>query len=136
VTIALLVSAGRFVAIMPRVEIPVVPASAEAFVSHLDEETLAGCALRLTPIGTAFSDLHAVLQAWQPMQRVWSMTFPHCTASVMGENVSQRSAGVLAGWPGRACPERSEGSRRDEQAGSDALTADRTHGRLNSYERI
>jgi hypothetical protein len=29
----------------------------------------------VTPSGTSFSDLHAVVQAWQPMQRVWSMTF-------------------------------------------------------------
>src|SRR5919112_4196722 len=28
-------------------------------------------------MGTRFSDLHAVVQAWQPMQRVWSSTFPH-----------------------------------------------------------
>jgi hypothetical protein len=26
--------------------------------------------VRFTPIGTAFSDLQAMLQAWQPMQRV------------------------------------------------------------------
>src|SRR5260221_8224419 len=31
--------------------------------------------VRWTPRGTSFSDLHAVLQAWQPMHRVWSMTF-------------------------------------------------------------
>jgi hypothetical protein len=37
--------------------------------------------VRLTPTGTAFSDLQAVLQAWQPMQRVWSMTFPQRTGS-------------------------------------------------------
>ena len=30
----------------------------------------------VTPSGTSFSDLQAVVQAWQPMQRVWSMTFP------------------------------------------------------------
>ena len=29
---------------------------------------------RVTESGTSFSDLHAVVQAWQPMQRVWSMT--------------------------------------------------------------
>jgi tetratricopeptide (TPR) repeat protein len=46
VTIALLVSAGSFVAIMPRIEIPVVNPAREGFVGHLDEETLAGCALR------------------------------------------------------------------------------------------
>jgi hypothetical protein len=32
--------------------------------------------VRVTPSGTSFSDLHAVVQAWQPMQRVPSMTFP------------------------------------------------------------
>jgi hypothetical protein len=26
--------------------------------------------VRVTPIGTSFSDLHAVVQAWHPMQRV------------------------------------------------------------------
>ena len=31
--------------------------------------------MRVTPSGTRFSDLQAVVQAWQPMQRVWSMTF-------------------------------------------------------------
>jgi hypothetical protein len=30
----------------------------------------------VTPSGTSFSDLHAVVQAWQPMQRLWSMTLP------------------------------------------------------------
>src|SRR6185503_16154570 len=30
--------------------------------------------VRVTESGTWFSDLHAVVQAWQPMQRVWSMT--------------------------------------------------------------
>src|SRR6266700_948118 len=28
-------------------------------------------------MGTSFSDLHAVVQAWQPMHLDWSMTFPH-----------------------------------------------------------
>src|SRR5687767_5994586 len=36
--------------------------------------------VRFTESGTWFSDLQAVLHAWQPMQRVWSMTFAHCTA--------------------------------------------------------
>jgi cytidine deaminase len=31
--------------------------------------------VRVTESGTAFSDLHAVVQAWQPIQRLWSMTF-------------------------------------------------------------
>src|SRR5690606_37762552 len=31
--------------------------------------------VRVTASGTSFSDLHAVVHAWQPMQRVWSMTF-------------------------------------------------------------
>src|SRR3989337_3334686 len=30
--------------------------------------------VRLTPRGTSFSDLQAVVQAWQPMHEVWSMT--------------------------------------------------------------
>jgi hypothetical protein len=30
--------------------------------------------ITVTDSGTWFSDLHAVLQAWQPMHRVWSMT--------------------------------------------------------------
>ena len=33
--------------------------------------------VRLTPRGTAFSDLQAVEQAWQPMHTVWSMTLAH-----------------------------------------------------------
>src|SRR5918992_4732956 len=33
--------------------------------------------VRVTPRGTRFSDLQAVVQAWQPMQRVWSSTLPH-----------------------------------------------------------
>ena len=28
----------------------------------------------MTDSGTSFSDLQAVVQAWQPMQRVWSTT--------------------------------------------------------------
>jgi hypothetical protein len=30
--------------------------------------------VRVTPSGTSFSDLQAVVHAWQPMHRVWSMT--------------------------------------------------------------
>src|SRR5688500_19048091 len=37
--------------------------------------------VRFTESGTWFSDLQAVLQAWQPMQRVWSTTFAHCTTA-------------------------------------------------------
>jgi hypothetical protein len=32
--------------------------------------------VRNTPSGTWFSDLHAVVQAWQPMHAVWSMMKP------------------------------------------------------------
>src|SRR5438128_11410776 len=63
--------------------------------------------VRFTPRGTAFSDLQAVLQAWQPMQRVWSMTFPHCTDSVIEQNVSQADARPersLANPGGAVCP--------------------------------
>jgi hypothetical protein len=35
----------------------------------------------VTPSGTSFSDLQAVVQAWQPMQRLWSMTFPQRASS-------------------------------------------------------
>ena len=38
--------------------------------------------VRLTPRGTAFSDLQAVEHAWQPMQTVWSMTFAHFSGAV------------------------------------------------------
>ncbi len=31
--------------------------------------------MRVTPSGTSFSDLHAVVHAWQPMHRDWSITF-------------------------------------------------------------
>ncbi len=47
--------------------------------------------VRFTPSGTAFSDLHAVLQAWQPMQRVWSMTFPQRTGSVPARTSADRA---------------------------------------------
>src|ERR1700687_372946 len=30
-------------------------------------------------MGKTFSDLHAVVHAWQPIQRVWSMTLAHWT---------------------------------------------------------
>lgn len=40
--------ASSFVGIMPRVEIPVVNGAREAFVGHLDEEALAGCAAATT----------------------------------------------------------------------------------------
>ncbi len=33
--------------------------------------------MRVTDSGTSFSDLHAVVQAWHPIHRVWSMTFAH-----------------------------------------------------------
>jgi hypothetical protein len=32
--------------------------------------------VRKTPTGTSFSDLQATVQAWQPMQRRWSITNP------------------------------------------------------------
>src|ERR671923_3059404 len=35
--------------------------------------------VRVTDSGTSFSDLHAVVHAWQPMQRVWSTTFAQRT---------------------------------------------------------
>ena len=35
--------------------------------------------VRKLPTGTWFSALHATVQAWQPMHRVWSMTKPSCT---------------------------------------------------------
>jgi hypothetical protein len=34
--------------------------------------------VRNDPTGTSFSDLQAVVHAWQPMHRVWSMTKPYC----------------------------------------------------------
>jgi hypothetical protein len=37
----------------------------------------------VTDSGTSFSDLHAVVQAWQPIQLSWSMTF------------AQRAVGLL-----------------------------------------
>ena len=32
--------------------------------------------VRFTPTGTSCSSLQATVQAWQPMQRFWSMTNP------------------------------------------------------------
>jgi hypothetical protein len=37
--------------------------------------------VRVTESGTRFSDLHAVVHAWQPIQRVWSITFAHWIGS-------------------------------------------------------
>src|SRR6185436_1371529 len=34
--------------------------------------------VRNFPSGTSFSDLHATVQAWQPMHLRWSMTKPNC----------------------------------------------------------
>jgi hypothetical protein len=47
--------------------------------------------VRVTDSGTSFSDLHAIVQAWHPMQRVWSMTLIH--------------VGVEAGAPSRVAGE-------------------------------
>jgi hypothetical protein len=33
--------------------------------------------VRVTPSGTSFSLLQAVVHAWQPMHRLWSSTFTH-----------------------------------------------------------
>src|SRR5436190_1346704 len=47
----------------------------------------------------------AAMQALQPMQRVWSMTLPHLTASlsiVTRERISQWSAAALRGAAGAA----------------------------------
>src|ERR687896_2259551 len=47
--------------------------------------------VRGTPSGTSFSDLHAVVHAWHPMQRVWSRT------------LTQRGAvSISARTPGRS----------------------------------
>src|SRR5262245_15091376 len=37
--------------------------------------------VRKSPTGTSFSCLHATVQAWQPMQRRWSMRKPYCIGS-------------------------------------------------------
>src|SRR5436190_16723863 len=34
--------------------------------------------VRKLATGTSFSDLHATVQAWQPMQRRWSIRNPYC----------------------------------------------------------
>src|SRR5262245_3997717 len=50
--------------------------------------------VRLTPSGTRFSDLQAVLHAWQPMQRVWSRTFAQrtrCESSAVGPATAMAS---------------------------------------------
>jgi hypothetical protein len=50
--------------------------------------------VRLTPTGTSFSLLHAVEQAWQPMQRVWSMTL----AQTGSEGVDAAVVSCTRGW--------------------------------------
>jgi len=58
-----------------------------ALVAAQDRRSFASCRgkdpvsmcftqVRKTPSGTSFSDLQATVQAWQPMQRVWSSTKP------------------------------------------------------------
>src|SRR5262245_52846960 len=42
--------------------------------------------VRKLPTGTSFSCLHATVQAWQPMQRRWSMTKPYCIADSEDED--------------------------------------------------
>ena len=39
--------------------------------------------VRVTDSGTSFSDLQAVVHAWQPMQRVWSTTLAHAGGDVV-----------------------------------------------------
>src|SRR5579872_435724 len=55
--------------------------------------------VRVTPTGTSFSDLHATVQAWQPTQRVWSMTFAH-----FGGRAAPASASPTAWAAGRGMP--------------------------------
>jgi hypothetical protein len=50
----------------------------------------------VTPSGTSFSDLQAVVQAWQPMQRCWSMTFAHVTDVTDVTAAAGGRGGVLA----------------------------------------
>src|SRR5512135_2248321 len=40
--------------------------------------------VRVTDSGTSFSDLQAVVQAWQPMHRVWSTTFNNGRGPAVG----------------------------------------------------
>lgn len=52
----------------------------------------------MTPSGTSFSDLQAVVQAWQPMQLVWSISFAQRTgAAGLGVDIgSDMEVGILA----------------------------------------
>src|ERR1051326_1914030 len=52
--------------------------------------------VRVTESGTSFSDRHAVVQAWQPMQRDWSMTLAQRGGRSPG-SVLSRGRGSLTG---------------------------------------
>src|SRR6266508_1556118 len=61
--------------------------------------------VRLTPRGTSFSDLQAVVQAWQPMQAVWSMTLAHREAAVATQGTPGTAVAVIGPAPaGRRGP--------------------------------
>ena len=65
--------------------------------------------VRVTPSGTSFSDLQAVVQAWQPMQRVWSMTFTHRARPVVGgpDSAARHAGSVVSVIRTRMHPHRS-----------------------------
>ena len=45
--------------------------------------------VRKLPSGTSFSDLQATVQAWQPMQRRWSIKNPNCIGALYGPSSTE-----------------------------------------------
>src|SRR4051794_3114458 len=67
--------------------------------------------VRKTPSGTSFSDLHATVQAWQPMHLRWSMTKPKRVSRAAGCGL--RAAGIKRHIPDRRSSDRgAEGGSR------------------------
>ena len=61
--------------------------------------------VRVTESGTSFSDLHAVVHAWQPIQRVWSITFAQRGAGAASVVVVvMPGIGVIAVLRGQTTP--------------------------------
>src|ERR1700674_2771502 len=69
-------------------------------------------------MGTWFSDLQAVVQAWQPMQRSWSMTLAHFIAAPPGTRSSSESLQPCATPGTRLAPRCGDPGRRKASIGS------------------
>src|SRR5581483_12362077 len=60
--------------------------------------------VRVTPSGTSFSLLHAVVQAWQPMHRSWSITFTQRWSTSSGVSMPSAVRGDRQPELARALP--------------------------------